>query len=444
MHKIRRRAFIVILLVLALCAGTAFYIASYVSDGAKWVALPSNRHLYAGGQLILGTVTDRDGRILAQTVDGKRVYAEDETVRRAMLHLVGDTAGKIGTGVQTKFSGELSGFSPLSGLFFTARDKGELTLTADAEIAAAAYKALGGYNGAVIAYNYRSGAVLCAVSKPGFDPENVPNDLETDPAYNSVYVNRCFGATYTPGSVMKLVTTAAALETVPDILERTFTCTGSVVIGGQRINCQGVHGEIDMRTALAYSCNCAYAEIAGAVGGETLAAYFARCGLDEAFDIDGIRVAPGSIGTFPDGSGELAWAGIGQSTDLASPAAFLRLCGAIANGGVAVTPHILDGAPSKSERLLEADTAAILAEWMRNDTALVYGDASFPAALSGQVCAKSGTAQIDGAASHSWFVGFVSGDRYPVAFAVVAEHAGAGSGVAKNVAAAVLEAVVAG
>ena len=71
----------------------------------------------------------------------------------------------------------------------------------------------------------------------------------------------------------------------------------------------------------------------------------------------------------------------------------------------------------------------------------VYGDASFPAVLSGTVCAKSGTAQIDGAESHSWFVGFVGSRSYPVAFAVIAENAGAGSGVAKEIAAAVLRAV---
>ena len=444
MHKIRRRAFIVVALVLALCAGLTFYIVSYASDGGTWVSLPSNRHLYKNGQLVLGTITDRDGTVLARTVNGERRYAADGTVRRAMLHLVGDTQGRIGTGVQTKFSGELSGFSPISGLFFAEQNGGTLALSADAAIAKAAYEALGGYNGAVIAYNYKTGAILCAVSKPGFDPENVPAGLESDPAYAGAYVNRCFRAAYTPGSTMKLVTTAAALETVPDILDRTFTCDGSVVIDGRRINCQNVHGEIGLEEALAKSCNCAFAEIAQLVGGKTLAEYFSRCGLDAAFDIDGIRTAAGGIGVWDDGSAELSWAGIGQSTDLATPAALMRLCGAVANGGVAVQPHLLLDSRSPSERLLSAPTAQKLAELMRNDTQTVYGDASFPAELEGLVCAKSGTAQLDGAASHSWFVGFAAGDRYPVAFAVIAEHAGAGSGVAREVAAALLQAVIDG
>ncbi len=444
MHKIRRRALVVVALVLLLCAGLCVYIVSYLRDGASWVSLPSNRHLYKNGELILGTVTDRDGTVLAETSDGVRHYAEDETVRRAMLHLVGDTAGKIGTGAQTKFSSLLSGFSPITGLYFAEDSSTVLQLSADSKIAAAAYRALGDYNGAVICYNYKTGAILCAVSKPGYDPENVPEDLETSSAYAGAYLNRCFSASYTPGSIMKVVTAAAALETVPDILLRTFTCEGSIVIDGRRINCQGTHGTIDMKTALARSCNCAFAEIALLVGGDTLAEYAEAYGLVSSFDIEGIRVAAGSFTAYPDGSAELAWSGIGQSTDLAVPAAWMRLAGAIANGGIAVTPHLLADSTSSSERIMKAETARTLASWMRNNTAAVYGDASFPKELYGHVCAKSGTAQLDSAESHSWFFGFVDDDRYPCAFAVIAENAGAGSGVAKSVAAALLEAVVEG
>ncbi len=444
MHKIRRRALIAVALVLLLCAGLAWYAVSYVKEGALWVALPSNKHLYKDGELILGTITDRDGVVLAKTVNGERLYAEDETLRRAVLHVVGDTQGKIGTGVQTKFSGLLSGFSPVSGLFFAETKQSTLALTVDADISRAAYRALGEYNGAVMAYNYKTGATLCAVSKPGYDPENVPQDIETNAAYSGAYVNRCFGSTYTPGSTMKLITTAAAMETVPDIFDRSFHCDGACVVGGQTIHCMNTHGTIGLRTALAKSCNVSFADISLLVGGDTLAKYFHRYGLDSAFEIDGIRVTPGSFTAYADDTAELAWSGIGQATDLVSPAAMARLMGAIANSGVAVTPRLLADTKSASEKLMEADTAKALAELMRNNTATVYGDGSFPAALSGTVCAKSGTAQLDDAASHSWFVGFVDDDRYPCAFVVVAENAGAGSVVAKSVAAAVLRAVVGG
>ena len=441
MHKIRRRAFIVVALVLALCLGLGLYLAAWAADGADWVALPSNRHLYRNGQLILGTITDRDGVVLAETVDGERRYAADPAVRRAMLHLVGDTQGRIGTGAQTKFSGLLSGYSRLSGLFFADRNTNRLALTASAAVSKAALEALGDYSGAVLAYNYTTGEILCAVSGPGFDPADVPAGLEKDPAYDGVFVNRCFGAAYTPGSVMKLVTAAAALETVPDILDRTFTCEGSVVVDGRRINCQGVHGGIDMKTALAKSCNCAFAEIAELVGGETLAKYFADYGLAESLDIDGIRTAAGRLDTWEDGTAELAWAGIGQSTDLVTPAAMLRFCGAIARGGYATSPNLLKSDRAEARRIMKEETAKTLAAWMANNTETVYGRDSFPDGI-GPVCAKSGTAQIDGAASHSWFVGYVASKECPIAFAVVAEHAGTGSGVAKEIAAKVIEAIV--
>lgn len=60
---------------------------------------------------------------------------------------------------------------------------------------------------------------------------------------------------YTPGSVFKVVTTAAALEQLPGVEERTFTCDGSVTIGDQVITCPYAHGEMDLSDAFARSCN---------------------------------------------------------------------------------------------------------------------------------------------------------------------------------------------
>ena len=442
MNKIKRRAFILTALVLLLIGGVCFYLYSYVAHGAEWVDYPSNKHLYSGGQPLLGTIYDRNGEILAQSVDGKRLYHEDAEVRRAMLHLIGDNAGKIGAGVQSKFSKELTGFSLVSGLFNKNTALTSVKLTADADISRAAYEALAGYKGAVVAYNYKTGAMLCAVSSPNFDPNNIPDDLEENPSYSGVYINRCFGATYTPGSVMKVVTSMAAIEKIDDIFEQKFVCEGSCYIDGKKITCQNTHGTIDFKTALAKSCNCAFAEIAQQLGAETLIEYFKRAGLADSMNINGIYSPAGRIDNWEDNPNELAWAGIGQSTNLVTPVAMMRLMGGIANGGKAVNPKLVHSLGVKQTELMPASTAEKLTEMMRNATETVYGDSSFPDVLNGYVCAKSGTAQIDGETSNSWFCGFVATDRYPCAFAVIAEHAGAGSGVAKEIAARVLTAVV--
>ena len=121
----------------------------------------------------------------------------------------------------------------------------------------AALDALGDKKGTVAVYNYKTGEILCAVSTPAFDPENVP-DVALDPdRYEGMYLNRFIQSKYTPGSIFKIVTLAAALESVPDILEQTFNCKGSCQIGADIVTCEGKHGKQDLKMAFRNSCNCA-------------------------------------------------------------------------------------------------------------------------------------------------------------------------------------------
>ena len=133
---------------------------------------------------------------------------------------------------------------------------------------------------------------------------------------------------------------------------------------------------------------------------------------------------------------ELSWAGIGQHTDLVNPCQFLSFVGAIANGGAGTVPHVVDritvgdrvtyrAEPERMDRIMSADTARILREMMRNNVEEKYGDENFPDIL---VCAKSGTAEMDGdVASNALFTGFVMDEEYPLAFIVVVQEGGYGS-----------------
>ena len=125
--------------------------------------------------------------------------------------------------------------------------------------------------------------------------------------------------------------------------------------------------------------------------------------------------------------------------------------GAIANGGEAAKPYLAQRAGSgltghkASEaslgRMIEEDTADKLAEMMRNNVVSVYGTGSFPDLY---VCAKSGTAEVgDGQEPHATFAGFIQSSEYPLAFIVIVENGGSGSGVAGPVAGQVLNACVA-
>ena len=85
--------------------------------------------------------------------------------------------------------------------------------------------------------------------------------------------------------------------------------------------------------------------------------------------------------------------------------------------------------------MLESSTAQILAEMMRNNVVEEYGDSGFSGL---DLCAKTGTAQVDDGAAHAWFVGFCGNEEIPLAFVVVVEHGGSGSSAAIPVAKKVL------
>ena len=94
---------------------------------------------------------------------------------------------------------------------------------------------------------------------PQLRPLNVPEDITTNDRYKGAYLNRFLSSTFTPGSVYKTVTLAAALEDIPDLADRTWTCSGSVQMGDETIICSGTHGEQDIASAFANSCSVAFA-----------------------------------------------------------------------------------------------------------------------------------------------------------------------------------------
>ena len=103
----------------------------------------------------------------------------------------------------------------LNDTFFN-RMGSDISLTVDQNACAAAYNALGGKNGAVLVYNYKTGEILAKVSAPTFDPNAVPEDIETNGAYKGAYLDNTLSGSFTPGSIFKIVTAAAAMEKYPD------------------------------------------------------------------------------------------------------------------------------------------------------------------------------------------------------------------------------------
>ena len=340
------------------------------------------------------------------------------------------------------------GFDKLNGLYGAEGTEANAALTLSAAAQTAAYQALGNYHGTVGVYNYKTGEILCAVTSPSYDPDNMPDiDADTSGAYDGVYVNRFFQAAYTPGSIFKIVTLAAAIETVPDWESLTFTCEGKTIIGGQEIICEGVHGTITLKQALAHSCNVAFGELAGKVGTKALMEYAEKLGLSESFECDGIPVKAGTVDLKDADAGDLAWAGIGQYTDQVNALTFMRAMGRIAGGGTGAVPYLMakitrgektayEAKTETSSRALKAEAAAKLTEYLRNNVATMYGDWQFGGL---NVCAKSGTAEHEGETADAMFAGFCVDENCPLAFVVFVENGGSGSAVAAPIAAKVLQ-----
>ena len=436
MNRVSKRASALLLLVLLLGGGLGFFVYEYVTKAETWVVSTGSPHVFNSGNIGCGQVTDRDGTMLLD-VTALRSYSEDLTVRMATLHLLGDRQGRISAPAIAYYGKEMTGYDFVNGLYSYDGSAGKAVLTISAQVQAAALEAMGDRKGTIGIYNYRTGEILCAVTTPTYDPDQVP-DIEGDTtgAYEGVYLNRFFQSAYIPGSIFKIVTTAAALESVPDILDQTFECTGLYEYGIDKVTCERAHGRLKLKQALASSCNCCFGQIANLVGRENLQKYADQFRITEPVRFDGITTAKGNFDMADAARVEVAWGGIGQYTDLINPCRYMVFMGAVAGGGVAANPYLVAEVYSEGEQTYEAQTviterimptgtANILQDYMRNNVLSVYGDSNFPGLT---VCAKSGTSQLGGdQISNAMFAGFVADEEYPLAFVVVVENGGYGS-----------------
>ena len=455
MKKIEKRAVLCVILAAALLLGLGIYLYRFVRHGASWASFPSNRHLYnSQGQLASGTVTDRDGDILTQVDgDGRRTYYDSAAVRRATLHVVGDPSGNIGTGALTAFADKLSGYNLLTGAYSPLGSGNTLALTIDAHYNYVAYNALDGRKGTVGVYNYKTGEMLCMMSNPAFDPLDPPTIENGDGRWEGVYLNRFLSSTFTPGSVFKTVTMTAAIENIPDLYSREWECTGATEIGGSPVTCLDAHGKINIDQALAKSCNAVFAKLAVELGPELMQQYADKCGLTAKYSVNGISTVPSSFAFSGTTENQLGWAGVGQHNDAINPCSLMVFMGAVANGGQAAVPQLIQSVHTGfglstywyreklTEQLIDPLTASKLANAMAY-TAEYTGKERFG---NIDICVKSGTAEVGSDKKpNAWFTGFIHDAAHPYAFVVMVENGGGGSAVAGAVAAQVLEPIVNG
>ena len=338
----------------------------------------------------------------------------------------------------------------------------------------AAWDALGGQKGAVVALDPQTGDVLAMVSSPSYNPNTLAtHDVdEALAAYKSLVqapgnplYNRAIGGNlYPPGSTFKLITAAAALESGEYTPKTQVIGTPSLdlPLTDSTIRNSGGHGcggsSITLSRALQVSCNTSFAKLGMDLGADALAEEAHEFGFGEGFDIP-LSVTPS---TFPNQANkpQLAQSALGQFEVRATPLQMAMVSAAIANNGVLMKPQMIDRIrngrtldvistpkPEVFSKPISRKTAKALTGMMVN---VVEKGTGKPAQISGaKVAGKTGTAQhAEGAAPHAWFTAFAPAKDPKVAVAVVVEDGGnAGSAAsggqsAGPIARAVMKAVI--
>jgi len=460
MNKLAKRAWFSMVLAATLLVGLAVIVVRYATDASMWVGFRSNPSVQVGGSLSSYSVFTREGTCVLDT-DGSISYADDAALRASLLHLLGD-GGNVSSYVTDEYGDDLTGFDHFNGVHGGQNADGKMRLTISPMVQKTAYYAMQGKKGTVGVYNYQTGEILCMLSMPTYDPLSPPETIYTSDEngnqiimdeYDSVYFNRFVWSTYIPGSTFKLVTAAAALERIEDIETRTFTCEGSIYIGGRQITCAGekAHGELNMEQALTKSCNVTFAQLADEMGKRILTEYADRVRITESIHFDGLRTSAGSLKLDAADEHAVAWAGIGQAYDQINPCQFMTFVGAIANGGKSAAPYVVESVSYGESKQHEAKTE--MQSYLSKRTADALADMMCYAVDNNYIWAcnfagldaggKSGTAERDEQRQDALFAGFSRDPEYPLAYIVVVEDGGAGSSTCLPIVQQVLNACVA-
>jgi peptidoglycan glycosyltransferase len=382
------------------------------------------------------------------------------------------------TGIERAENDVLSGSDPR--LFvrriadlFTGRDPsgGEVDLTLDARAQQAAMTGLQDVTGAVAAIEPSTGKILALASTPTYDPNLLSSH---DPAAIRQYAkqlagqspdprsNQAIGERYSPGSVFKVIVSAAALSTGNYTPQTAVPAPDRLSLPGSTHQLENYNGEScnggadqTLIAALTISCNTAFAQLGMTLGQDRIRSTAKAFGIDDDGFSMPLPVAASTVGAIAD-QAQLATASIGQQNVQITPLQGAMIAAAVANGGTLMTPYLVDKVrapdltvidqtdPSVKSRPITSGVAAELTQMM---TSVVDNGTGKKAKIPGvAVAGKTGTAQTDPENSdNSWFVGFAPADHPKIAVAVFIRHGGrTGGDVSAPIAKQVMQAYLQG
>ncbi len=421
-------------------------------DASRVQSLSNNNHTIAKTAYVQrGAIVTSDGVTLAESLqqsDG--TYLRSYPLGSLAAHTVGYISTQYGTtGVESTMNETLTGHadysnwrSALYSLAGVQVSGSTVSLTINSQIQKAVESALEGYTGAIVVLNPKTGAVLAKASSPTYSNDELS---EVVSGGGSQMLDRATQALYAPGSTFKTVTLAAALDSGLTTLDTEYEAPSSIEIGNAEVtNYKGNdYGKITLKDAIAVSSNTALAQVGNSLGASKLVSYADAFGFGSELGLDFSCRAS----LMPD-AGEMtewetAWAAcgqpVGEHSSPAGPQATVMqnavIAAAIANGGVAMNPYVVDHVlspegtvvtttqPKSLGQAVSADAASKVKEAL---LACVEEGSGQRAQVSGtRVAGKTGTAEVGDGNANSLFIGFAPYDNPTLAVSVCVESNGA-------------------
>lgn len=360
-----------------------------------------------------------------------------------------------------------------------------VVLTIDLELQKAAEEAFQDKNGALVAMDPKTGRILAMVSKPSFDPSVFARNITpeewsvlTEHPFHPLQ-NKGIQGQYPPGSVFKIVTAIAGLETGAITPQTQISCTGVFPYGNRDFRCwkEKGHGTINLHRAIVESCDIYFYQVGLKVGVDAIAHYASELGLGQK---TGISLPHEKAGIVPSTSwkkkrfgaawysGETLSFAVGQGYLNTTPLQLARLISAIANGGRLHRPMVVERVENiYGERLKEylpeeIKRAEISERTLRIIQEALLGAVNEPGCTGGasalkqvKVAGKTGTAQVIRMAAdfkkgdmnrmpikfrdHAWFAAYAPYEDPQIAVSVLVEHGGYGGAAAAPIAKKVIE-----
>jgi peptidoglycan glycosyltransferase len=336
---------------------------------------------------------------------------------------------------------------------FTGRDPsgGDVVTTLDPKVQSAAISGLGKVTGAVVALDPSTGAILGLASTPTYDPNGLSShDPKAIRAYRARLTeaqldNQAINERYSPGSVFKVIVSAAALSTGSYTPDTKVPAPDRLSLPGSSHQLENFNGEScnggadqSLIAALTISCNTAFAKLGMTLGQDKVTGMAKAFGVDDNGFTMPMHVVPSTVGQIQ-GQAELAISSIGQQDVQITPMQGAMIAAAVANGGTLMKPYLVDKVRAPDLTVIDQTdpeimsrpvTSQVAGELTRMMTSVVANGTGRKAQITGiQVAGKTGTAQTDPEASdHSWFVGFAPADHPRIAVAVFIKNGGATGG----------------